>query len=123
MKNQAKTKYNEQKPFSRSDVKQAGENVAQTGRHGDSNQATGQANAAANDLREKASANMPEETKQRATKVKEQGHEYFNKKMPKERREQTLFRLKKMIVEIQSHPDCRLLDHALRVDFINCIAD
>lgn len=62
-----------------------------------------------NDMREKASANMPEETKQRGIKVKEHGQEYFNKKLPKERREQTLFRLKKMIVEIQSHPDCMSL--------------
>ena len=111
LKNQAKAKYNEQKPFSRGDVKQAGDSVAQTGKHGDSNQATGQANNVASDLREKASANMPEETKQKGTKIKDQSHEYFNKKLPKERREQTLFRLKKMIVEIQSHPDCK---HFLR---------
>ena len=109
LKNQAKAKYNEQKPFSRSDVKQAGGDVAQTAKQGDSNQATGQANSAAYDLRDKASANMPEETKQKGVKVKEQGQEYLNKKLPKERREQTLFRLKKMIVEIQSHPDCTFL--------------
>lgn len=31
--------------------------------------------------------------------------EYFNKKMPQERKEQVIFRLKKMILECQQHPD------------------
>jgi hypothetical protein len=29
-------------------------------------------------------------------------------KMPQERREQTIWRLKKMVVEIQGHQDCEL---------------
>ena len=36
---------------------------------------------------------------------------FLAEKMPPERREQTIWRLKKMIVEIQGHPDCEL--HAM----------
>ena len=32
---------------------------------------------------------------------------YFSEKIPKERREQTIWRLKKMIIEIQGHEDCK----------------
>lgn len=34
---------------------------------------------------------------------------FLAEKMPKERREQTIWRLKKMLVEIQGHSDCKLL--------------
>lgn len=32
---------------------------------------------------------------------------YVSEKIPKERREQTVWRLKKMIMEIQGHADCK----------------
>lgn len=32
---------------------------------------------------------------------------YLSEKVPKERREQTIWRLKKMIIEIQGHEDCK----------------
>ena len=32
---------------------------------------------------------------------------YVSEKIPKERREQTVWRLKKMIIEIQGHADCK----------------
>jgi hypothetical protein len=32
---------------------------------------------------------------------------YLSEKIPKERREQTVWRLKKMIIEIQGHADCK----------------
>lgn len=51
-----------------------------------------------------------EETKQKAHDRKEQAKgntkQFFEEKIPKERREQTVYRLKKMIVEIQGHSDC-----------------
>ncbi|CAG8953281.1 hypothetical protein HYFRA_00003488 [Hymenoscyphus fraxineus] len=56
-------------------------------------------------LQERASANIPEETKQRGRETREKTKSYISKKMPEERREQTIWRLKKMVVECQGHPD------------------
>lgn len=64
------------------------------------------ANTAIDNLRGTASANVPDETKDRARDSKNRTADYMKNKLPKERREQTIFRLKKMIVEIQSHSDC-----------------
>ncbi|KAJ4414232.1 hypothetical protein N0V82_008071 [Gnomoniopsis sp. IMI 355080] len=43
--------------------------------------------------------------KQRAAEYRAKTREYLRKKMPEERRDQTIWRLKKMIIECQSHPD------------------
>lgn len=43
--------------------------------------------------------------KQRAAEYRAKTQEYLKKKMPQERRDQTIWRLKKMIIECQSHPD------------------
>ncbi|KAK3357082.1 hypothetical protein B0T25DRAFT_589463 [Lasiosphaeria hispida] len=71
--------------------------------------AQGGAYAAANTLQNKLDANIDEETKDKAKSKKEEYRartkEYFSKKMPQERREQTVWRLKKMVIECQQHPD------------------
>ena len=36
--------------------------------------------------------------------------EYLEEKIPKERREQAIWRLKKMVIEIQGHADCQYQD-------------
>lgn len=70
----------------------------------------GGAGAAVGNLKDQAGSNMSEQDKQKAReqrdKVQEKAQNYIKEKMPKERREQTIFRLKKMIVEIQGHEDC-----------------
>lgn len=66
------------------------------------------AGAAAGTLKNRVSDNMDEDQKQKMREYRERTREYFKNKMPKERREQIIFRLKKMIVEIQGHEDCRL---------------
>lgn len=43
----------------------------------------------------------------RRQKYGQQAREYLSEKVPKERREQTIWRLKKMIIEIQGHADCK----------------
>lgn len=43
--------------------------------------------------------------KQRAAEYRARTQEYLKKKMPQERREQTIWRLKKIVIECQSHPD------------------
>ncbi|TRX88153.1 hypothetical protein FHL15_010951 [Xylaria flabelliformis] len=58
---------------------------------------------------ETINANTSEEDRQAAknaaAEYRRRAREYLNKKMPQERREQTIWRLKKMILECQQHPD------------------
>jgi hypothetical protein len=65
------------------------------------------AEVAANNLKEKVSANTDENDKQKAKELRERSENYLKTKMPKERREQLIWRLKKMVVEIQGHQDCK----------------
>ncbi|KAF1971070.1 hypothetical protein BU23DRAFT_648497 [Bimuria novae-zelandiae CBS 107.79] len=82
------------------DVAQAGATEAQTG------QETGlNAQNAASEAKRQASENIPEEQKDRARRQRERLSNYLKTKMPEERREQTIWRLKKMVVEIQGHQD------------------
>ncbi|KAI0840374.1 hypothetical protein F5Y06DRAFT_238818 [Hypoxylon sp. FL0890] len=46
-----------------------------------------------------------ESTKQTAQEYRARVRQYLSKKMPEERRERTIWRLKKMVVECQQHPD------------------
>ncbi|KAM0801332.1 hypothetical protein BDR22DRAFT_880439 [Usnea florida] len=126
LKAQARDQYNKQKPFSRGDVQNAAGDATQAAHPSGSrdpadaamleaesrNQGTdsgmdpeGGANAAMGNLRSQASANVPDETKESARNYRDRTSAYLSEKVPKERREQTVFRLKKMIVEIQSHSD------------------
>lgn len=61
--------------------------------------------AGAGELRDRANENIPEEHKERGHQYKQRGVNYLKGKMPQERREQTIWRLKKMIVEVQGHQD------------------
>lgn len=58
-----------------------------------------------NDLRQRIDENVPEEQKQRGREYREKTRNYLGGKMPQERRDQTIWRLKKMVVEIQGHRD------------------
>ena len=132
LKAQARDQYNKQKPFSRGDVQNAAGDATQNAHPSGSrdpadaamleaesrDQGTDSgmdpgagANAAAGTLLNKASANVPDETKDKAQDKARAGRDrtlnYVNSKVPKERRDQTILRLKKMIVEIQSHSDCK----------------
>lgn len=51
------------------------------------------------------SENVREEDKDRLRERRERTQNYLKGKMPEERREQTIWRLKKMVVEIQGHQD------------------
>jgi len=97
LKNVAKEQYNKTVGVDKEDVKAAAQTAQQTG----------DANAAAQHLQDRS--NVSEEDK---NKVQETGDvaqqkvkNYLTDKMPKERREQTIWRLKKMLVEIQGHQD------------------
>ncbi|KAK6384602.1 hypothetical protein LTS17_002165 [Exophiala oligosperma] len=113
LRNQARSAYDKNKPFSREEAKGAvseGLETAQQHPSDDPRDAgrAGLSNAAAN-LQNQASQNVPEENKENAQKAKDAAVQrtknYMNQKMPQERREQTIWRLKKMIAEIQGHSD------------------
>ncbi|OBT53454.1 hypothetical protein VE04_06137, partial [Pseudogymnoascus sp. 24MN13] len=120
LKSQVKSAVNKNKPLSKQDAAHPSgsrdpEDVARLAAY-DHQQgeysgvdATSGAQQGIDTLRNRASENIPEETKDRARQTKEVTKEktkqYLQSKMPEERREQTIWRLKKMIVEIQGHPD------------------
>ena len=56
-------------------------------------------------LRQRASENIPDDKKDKARETRDRTKNYLSKKMPQERREQTIWRLKKLVIEIQGHPD------------------
>lgn len=114
LKNQASSAYNKNKPFSRDDAAaaaQEGLDTAQQHPTGDNQEAaqTG-ASTAADNLKAQARENVPDETQEKARNAKsalaQNTKNYMSKKMPQERRDQTIWRLKKMITEIQGHSDC-----------------
>ena len=127
LKAQAREQYNKQKPFSKGDLQNATGNATQSAHPSGSRDPTdaaalaaedqqtggnsgmdphGGANTAISNLRGTASENIPDETKDKARNFGNKTKGYLGDKVPKERREQTIYRLKKMIVEIQSHSDC-----------------
>lgn len=66
--------------------------------------------AAASRLKAAASAasqSISEDAKNRANEIARQTQEFFSSKMPPERRDKLLWRLKKMILEIQRRSDCK----------------
>ena len=123
---QAQAKFNRNKPLDKGDLQDAAGNATQSANpagtrdpndaanYGSDVDAQGGAMAGAQNLRDKASANISDDTKNQArdqaNNVKVSAKNYLQTKMPKERREQTIWRLKKMIVEIQGHSDCELRD-------------
>lgn len=128
IRNQAKSQYNKQKPFARGDAQNALGDATQSAHPSgardpadtaalagqeqryDQDQgvdAAGGVKQGASQLRGTASENIPDETKDRARDTKNRGMDYMKGKMPKERRDQSIWRLKKMIVEIQGHQDCK----------------
>lgn len=90
------------------DVADRGAQDAQTG--GQSVDPKAGAQNAKDTIAKKVDANVDDETKENAKETaaeyRERTKNYFKGKFPKDRREQTVFRLKKMIVEIQGHSDC-----------------
>ena len=125
IRNQAKATYDKQKPFGRGEVDQAANNAAnvadqQQTANGEYDQQAGQqgARAGVQTLTEQASANVPEDTKNRAREFRNATKNYLGEKMPKERREQIIWRLKKMITEVQGHSDCMFFELRLHDDLL-----
>ncbi len=142
IKNQLKDTYDKNAPVKSKDLKDAAGDATEEAHPGGSRDPKDAARIAANDqrsggssgidavsglasgaqtLKDRASQNIPDEHKDKARELKETGKKqaknYLSKKMPEERREQTIWRLKKMLVEIQGHPDCKLPFHKLLHNF------
>ncbi|PWW79590.1 hypothetical protein C7212DRAFT_170056 [Tuber magnatum] len=136
-KSQFRDQFTQNKPVSRGDVREAVGDAAQVADpHGSrdprdavarasSDQRSGTASgvdassgirAGAEGLHQRAEENVPEEQKQRVREYRERTSNYMQNKMPQERREHVIFRLKKMVVEIQSHQDYQqAIDTLLRL--------
>ena len=69
------------------------------------------ASAGLESAKAKASEVIPDDQKDRAREYRDRTNKYFKNKFPKERRDQIVYRLKKMIVEIQGHEDCECSVH------------
>ncbi|KAK6851883.1 hypothetical protein PG995_012008 [Apiospora arundinis] len=114
LKSQLQTFYKGNPKEDAKDAAAAGVNAAQPTTGGLNDQAAQQ--AAQGTAQERLHENTSEADRQQAAEVKEKGKEtaaqyrertkqYLAKKMPEERREQTIWRLKKMVLECQQHPD------------------
>ena len=101
LRSQARGFYQQNKPFGSKEAKDAAADAQQA------NTAQDAAQIGASNLQD----SVPEDQKQQARGTSkaylDKTKGYVDKKMPKERREQTIWRLKKMVVEIQGHQDCR----------------
>lgn len=128
--NALKSQYKDKMPFGKGDAKKAAGDVTQASHPTDSRDPADAAalaaqekqegvstglnpNAALGEARQQVSENIPEEQKDRLREQRERTRNYLSGKMPKERREQSIWRLKKMVVEIQGHQDCKFLHQGL----------
>ncbi|OAG42965.1 hypothetical protein AYO21_02916 [Fonsecaea monophora] len=115
LKSQARDAYNQNKPFSREEAKDAAQQGLDTAQQHPTqdNQEAGRVGLqnATETLRDRAQQNIPDERQEDVKKAKEATSQhtknYLNKKVPQERRDQAIWRLKKMVVEIQGHSDYR----------------
>ncbi len=116
IKRQIKSTYNKQTPLNKGDLQDAAGDATQAAHPDGSRDPTDAAALAAHDqqqgtasgldaqsgiqngaatLRQRASENIPEETKDQARERRERTKNYLSNKMPEERREQVIWRLKK----------------------------
>lgn len=128
LKNQVRSKYNEQKPFNKQEAKGALGDAAQAAHPSGSRDPAHAAELAARDqqqgtnsgvdagkglqqgadqLHQTARENIPDETQEKARNARERTTNYMKDKIPQERRDQGIYRLKKMVAEIQGHQDCK----------------
>ncbi|KAF1815544.1 hypothetical protein P152DRAFT_188737 [Eremomyces bilateralis CBS 781.70] len=133
IQDQVRAAYQENKPFGKEEANQAASNAAhaatgtrdpaqgtQIAQQQGAVDAPSGATAATHTLQGAVDQNVPDETKENTKETKKKWQEssrnYLSGKMPKERREQTIWRLKKMVVEIQGHQDYqRAIETLLRL--------
>ncbi|KAB2581323.1 uncharacterized protein LTHEOB_9664 [Lasiodiplodia theobromae] len=113
MKAEYQEKYNKNKLFGKKQAQKTLDNSAQVAQ---AEGAEAGANAGLVDAKQRLDENIPEEKQDQARQYRERTQNYLREKMPKERREQTIWRLKKMVVEVQGHQDyMRAIETLLRL--------
>jgi hypothetical protein len=129
IKRQIKSTYNKQTPVTKDDARHAAGNASENAHPSGSRDPADTAAMAAQDqqrdtnsgvdlssgaqagfntIQKRASENVPDETKEKSRMSTERAKKYLSSKMPEDRRNQTIWRLRKMVVEIQGHPDCKI---------------
>lgn len=101
-------------PIKKQDAKEAAQDAANKAQ-ADANQeplasdaSKSGAKTGAKNLQANLSSRFDDDQKEKLRQYRERTNNYFKEKVPKERRDQAIYRLKKMIVEIQTHQDCML---------------
>ncbi|KAJ1337236.1 DUF5923 family protein [Microdochium nivale] len=90
----------------RTDAQAAADRTAEAARNPDGSvDARAGAHAAVDEAKNRIDPETKESAKKTAEQYRARTREYLGKKMPQERREQVIWRLKKMILECQQHPD------------------
>ena len=126
IKSQLKSTYNKKAPVQKDDLKEAAGNASEQANPNGSRDlrdsaqyaqqdqqqgtnsgvdAQGRAQAGIATLKNGANDDISEKTKDQVRARRERTKQYLSSKMPEERRDQTVWRLRKMVVEIQGHPD------------------
>ncbi|KAI9768228.1 MAG: hypothetical protein M1840_005058 [Geoglossum simile] len=126
IRNQLKNQYSRQKPPPGQDVQETAadttrathpiashdpestaSNSARNQREGTTSSvdALAGAQAGVQGVRQRAGENIPDEAKDRAKNYHGRAMDYLGSKIPQERRDRTIWRLKKMVVEVQGHKD------------------
>ena len=122
-KDSLKQTFNEKKPFGRDDIRAATNKSQNAADQGDDVDARQGARTGVEHLKGVAKQNVPDEDQDKAREKRDETRErtsnYLKSKMPQERREQTIWRLKKMIAEIQGHSDCMYIHPCRSIAFAN----
>jgi hypothetical protein len=110
IKDQMRSTYDKNKPVSATDIRDAAGNATETTQQTNSGApANAGIQAGTDTLRDHLDGekvdNIKEKTNKTRLATKERTISYLSEKVPQERRDQTIYRLKKMVVEIQGHTD------------------
>jgi len=115
IRNQFKNQYNTPKPPSKQDVQEVAGDVVQaahpTGSRGPEEgtasgvDARAGAQTGAQSLQQHANGKIPGGIKDRVRDYHSRANDYLSGKIPQERRDRAIWRLKKMVVEVQGHKD------------------
>jgi hypothetical protein len=108
-----KSNFQSKLPIGKKDAQESAQDAANTadanaaGTGDDKQDAKKGTKAGVQNFKSNLSSRFDDDQKEQLRKYRERTNNYFKEKVPKERRDQAIFRLKKMIVEIQTHQDCR----------------
>lgn len=112
-KDKLKQQWNDRKPFGKDDVKDAADKSANAAQNPDGSYSASDAlNAGSSHLQSKSDVDPDTQDKAdqaqgKASEYKDRSTAYLKDKVPQERRDQAIWRLKKMVAEVQGHQDCK----------------